>query len=110
MTHKDVRLDFKAIGRLMAAARIAKGLSQDSVAEMLDVDRRQIIRLEKGESLLRTEVFLKCMILLNVPVSRITDDEESSAEKQELSPESRERIIKAASAIISELDMSMSSR
>ena len=103
MISKDLTLDFEVIGKRMANARVAKGLSQDKVAEMLDVDRRQIIRLEKGESLLRTEVFLKCMMLLNVPVSGITDYGDNIVERQGLSRESRERIIKAAKIILSEI-------
>jgi transcriptional regulator with XRE-family HTH domain len=68
------------LGRAIAGARAARGLTQVELAEQVDIDRGYLARLEAGASQLVLERSLRALrrmgatITVTVPVKDIGDD------------------------------------
>lgn len=69
------------VGRQIAKARQAKGMSHDALAAKTGTSRQHLIKLEKGQHLPRPEMLAKIAEATGKPESffESEDDEESSA-------------------------------
>jgi transcriptional regulator with XRE-family HTH domain len=56
------------VGAALRAARLARGLRQDDLARMLEVDRSTIARYEAGERAMSVSMLVQVARLLNRPV------------------------------------------
>lgn len=59
--------DISYMGAIFRAARKAKGLTQEKVAEIIDITPRYLVALEKGEKKPSLEKMLLLAHLLNIP-------------------------------------------
>lgn len=74
----------KEIGRRVARARKAAGLTQESLAERLDVNLVTVSRLERGHSLPGVISLLRLCDALSLPPSRLFDLPLPSTDKSHL--------------------------
>ena len=62
----------KQLGRRIRALRTARGLTQEQVADQIDMSRQKYARIENGLSSINLDVLSKVAGLLGVTVSDIT--------------------------------------
>lgn len=68
----------EALGRILREARLSRDLTQDDVAEYMDINRRYIIELESGKPTLALRRLFEYMRATGVVMySEITDDAEA---------------------------------
>jgi len=94
MKNEEKRADLIAFGQKLYEMRKSKNLSQMELAEMLDVDRRQISRYETGEAEMGALLYAKMQNALSVKV-----DKQLASFLQlweALPPESRSKLIDLA--------------
>ncbi|MBR1754261.1 helix-turn-helix transcriptional regulator [bacterium] len=59
-------MDKKAFGQKLKQIRKLKHYTQEKLAEVIDIDMRQVVRLEAGESLPSLDTFVKICVALEV--------------------------------------------
>lgn len=65
----------EALGRICREARLTHGLTQDDIAEYMDVNRRYIIELESGKPTLAMQRLFEYMRATGVVMyTELTDD------------------------------------
>ena len=65
----------KAFGQNLKYIRKIKGYTQEQLAEMVNLNQRQLTRIENGTSFVSSEVIERLMIALNVDVKTLFDFE-----------------------------------
>ena len=69
----------RAIGNRIKQRRKALGLSQENLAEVLDVSYQQVQRYENGTNLLNTDKLQVVAGFLNIPVSFLFEEQSATA-------------------------------
>ena len=54
-----------SIGKIIKALRTSKGMTQEELAEKIDISKNDLSKVERGLSVLNTEAFLKMANVLN---------------------------------------------
>ena len=54
-----------SIGKIIKALRTSKGMTQEELAEKIDISKNYLSKVERGLSVLNTEAFLKMANVLN---------------------------------------------
>jgi transcriptional regulator with XRE-family HTH domain len=88
------------LARAVRAARMRKGLTQETVAEQAGVTTETVSNTERAQSLVTLDVFLRLAAVLNIDLASVIDAQ-SPAHKKE-NPR-RERLEGAASRLLAEL-------
>ena len=68
-----------AFGQTVREARLAKGLSQEGLAEKANLHRNFISLVERGESKIALDSLFAIADALSVPASKLLSDAESTA-------------------------------
>ena len=74
-------MDYRKIGKRIRDARNAKGLTQEYIAEKLDIDPSFISRIENGHNKGSFETYVKICALLDTTLDYITRDDLPQAHK-----------------------------
>ena len=74
-------LDFASIGLRIKHSRTKKGMTQETLSELLGVSRNQITYMETGERGISLELLVSVSNVLDVPISDLLADNLSSADK-----------------------------
>lgn len=67
------------VGAALRAARLARGLRQDDLAQLLQVDRSTVARYEAGERAMSVSTLVQVARLLNQPVSALLPGHQGNA-------------------------------
>lgn len=70
-------LNYKKIGERLRKLRKYIGLSQEQVAEILNVGRDAILRIEKGERKIDLQELINFSKLYNITIDELTMDEQT---------------------------------
>lgn len=70
MKQKKIKYDFKAFGQAIKAARKAKGLSRNEVADQINIAPRYIASIENSGQHPSLQIFYELVILLDVSVDQ----------------------------------------
>lgn len=83
-----------AFGRLVADKRKRNGLTQRSLATLLDVSRATVANIERGAQGVQLDFIFECARLLNVPVTDLipTADQEEETVRSKRKVEWLQRI------------------
>ena len=87
MKQDKVKYDFKAFGQAIKAARKAKGISRNQLADTLNIAPRYIASIENSGQHPSLQVFYDLVTLLNVSVDEIflpTSDKVKSTRRRQL--------------------------
>lgn len=71
-------LNYKKIGERLRKLRKYIGLSQEQVAEILNVGRDAILRIEKGERKIDLQELINFSKLYNITIDELTMDEQTT--------------------------------
>ena len=71
MTNEATKL--KVLGRNIYNARKAKGLSQNQLADMLDISREHLAKLETGKRRISLKLLFKLSEILEISESKLLD-------------------------------------
>ncbi len=74
----------KAFGTNVKIIRKSRKLTQEKLAELIEIDQRQMARIEAGESFVTAETIEKLSTVLNVPVKLLFDIENIETDKMTL--------------------------
>lgn len=74
----------KAFGTNVKIIRKSRKLTQEKLAELIEIDQRQMARIEAGESFVTAETIEKLSTVLNVPVKLLFDIENTETDKMTL--------------------------
>lgn len=75
-------LNYKKIGERLRKLRKYIGLSQEQVAEILNVGRDAILRIEKGERKIDLQELINFSKLYNITIDELTMDEQTINAKE----------------------------
>ncbi len=67
----EMQLDAKAVGRVLAALRMEKGLSQEVLSGLSDIGRSHLSAIERGERKPTLETLYRLSRALGIPMSSI---------------------------------------
>lgn len=75
-----MKLDYKIIGQRIKYSRNEKNITQNKLAELLDVSNVYISRIERGVSKVNLEMLYKISIILDIPIGKLITgvDQDSS--------------------------------
>ena len=74
----------KGFGTNVKLIRKSRNLTQEKLAELIEIDQRQMARIEVGESFVTAETIEKLSAVLNVPVKLLFDIENTETDKMTL--------------------------
>ena len=74
----------KAFGTNVKLIRKSRNLTQERLAELIEIDLRQMARIEAGESFVTAETIEKLSAVLNVPVKLLFNIENIKSDKTTL--------------------------
>ncbi len=75
-------LDPKLVGRVIAAFRKKKGVSQEVLSGLADIGRSHLSAIERGERKPTLETFYRICLALNVKMSAVVVKIEEAIEQQ----------------------------
>lgn len=68
-------MTYENIGKRIREKRIAKGITQESLAEQLDIDASFLSRIENGHNKASLESYIKICEILDTTLDYLTQDE-----------------------------------
>ena len=74
----------KGFGTNVKLIRKSRNLKKEKLAELIEIDQRQMARIEVGESFVTAETIEKLSAVLNVPVKLLFDIENIETDKMTL--------------------------
>lgn len=74
----------KGLGNNIKLIRKAKSITQEKLAEMVEIDQRQLARIEAGESFATAETIEKISESLNIPIKTLFNIENIKDDKMTL--------------------------
>lgn len=74
-------MKYENIGKRIKEKRIAKGITQESLAEQLGIDSSFLSRIENGHNKASLESYIKICEILDTTLDYLTQDEISTAYK-----------------------------
>jgi len=78
-----MQLNAEIVGRVLAAFRTEKGLSQEVLSGLADIGRSHLSAIERGERKPTLETLYRISRALNVPMNRIVAVIEEELSKEE---------------------------
>ncbi len=74
-------MTYENIGKRIKEKRVAKGITQESLAEQLDIDASFLSRIENGHNKASLESYIKICKILDITLDYLTQDEIEMAHK-----------------------------
>lgn len=76
----DAEVDYKLIGERIRAERMKAGISQDKLAEKIDIATAYISRIERGLAIINLKRLAQIAKALEVPLSSLVSDTTKESE------------------------------
>ena len=89
----------KEFGRNLRLIRKAKGLTQEKLAEMINLNQRQLTRIENGVSFVSSDVIEKLSIALNIEIKELFDFNIKNYSLEKTGTEPQYRVIQSNNVI-----------
>lgn len=76
-------MDFKkSFGEKLKRLRKSRNLTQEQLAEMIDIDARNLSRIEVGSSFVKADTLSKILIALDVTTEQLFSNDHIKSEKE----------------------------
>ena len=87
MRQEKIKYDFKALGQAIKAARNAKGISRNQLADMMNIAPRYIASIENSGQHPSLQIFYELVTILDVSVDQFffpNNETEKSTQRRQL--------------------------